>query len=212
MGIWDDKIEITAAELHRVIGALENTQSQDGDAELLVKLGEELARRVKKEAIWAKARKDEEQRQANFEYAKERMRVGDIVAITLYESSGYRRTYRAGWKTYTVRLTKIQRRQEPGDAVRFDLEGVVLTKSGKPHKTLNGHRGQRSFYKVGGGGIQLIEAAPEVDTEEARRVAMREPNPRCRAAQAGTKHSAHAWYGNHHAGDEPEHWQCPGVE
>ena len=47
--------------------------------------------------------------------------------------------------------------------------------------------------------------------DEARRIAMREPDPRCRRALAGSEHGGHVWYGNHHAGDGPDYHRCPGL-
>jgi hypothetical protein len=173
MSIWDEKLpELTGAELDHLMALVakaHQTQTLGGtpEAELFAKLNTLAQNRHQREQVWTENEAKQAQAVANATYANNSMKVGDVVTLTSWETSGYGKSYRSGYKTYTIRLTGIRpsmhRFADKPDG-NLNLDGVVLTKSGQPNKSLN-NRGfgaeerYRHFSAVSPSSIQLVTAA-----------------------------------------------------
>lgn len=155
-----DEIKMLAA--HRAAALVAQGDPIAGDP-LLDKLTAEQARLQQIADQVAKAKAESDQYAANREYAKNHLKTGDVVEYTQYAGTGKNRTYGKITRTMQVLGVSYGRNRSGGTVVH--LRGVVLTKSGKPHGTLNRdtnpyidvpHRAERGISPMH---IKLIKAA-----------------------------------------------------
>jgi hypothetical protein len=152
-------LELNLEELTILISlrAAQNVmQPLDSYDPLMEKLNNEYQRLTKMQEERERREAQEAQRQANVAYALTQMKVGDVVDALV--TTGY--GYGAKSSVRRVRVTEVEVMENKYGMPRVDFRGVVLTKSGQPHKTLNEkYSGTRKFYNVFPGVIKLVKAA-----------------------------------------------------
>lgn len=157
MDLYECQIKnLSATELARLLRLLHLADDKN-DAELHAKVQAEYARVLEVEKMQAKARADRERYQANVAYVRNSMKPGDVIEFTSRNWSGTGKEFTRRMRVISFRINE---RRHVADV---DIDGVVLTKSGLPHGSLNNHgypdSGHRWEHGISLGHIRLIEAA-----------------------------------------------------
>lgn len=139
------------ARLLRALALLDDAQ----DADLLEALRAEEARLVRIDKSRADYAADQQRRAVNAAYVRTQMKPGDIVEYTFYSDTGNGALVK---RRMSVRSFDIR---ESGHSTTVNLTGVVVTKGGKPHATLNGRMGRRCEYRISLGDVTLVTPAAE---------------------------------------------------
>ncbi len=166
-------LELTEAELSKLMHVYAKATPVDGTEDAL--WGKLCAERDRLTAAakWCAERDAKAaQRDANREYALHDMQPGDIVEVTAVGYTG------SGRNRHQVEVTRRMRVIEArvgtggrwGDSKIVTIEGIVLTKSGAPHKTLN----DRVINGVPGGRYRYESGIRPVDVRLIERPAKTE--------------------------------------